>query len=334
MRTVLSLTATAVLLAAAWGSFADESAHLQDKCTPRPTSQPTTEPAEQSAEPNLPSRVLVVTSAASWEYRHLRGLLLREKGLELTVWQQNADAEVSQEQSNGQRLEELPSKLGELCSLAEPADRGFDVIVLMDPAPDKGRFNTTFASLLASHVKLGGGLIYQGGPRNTLAMLKDPNGPYRALGQVLPVAGAYEQPQDAQGAAARRPPLPLKATAQGREHPLLKHLARNEGDPAEFLAELPGFYAWQPFRQVRKGATVLAELDVPPHLTRKGQPVTAVVVGTFGKGRALFLGSGETWRWRQVEEGAVYQRFWRAALGQVACPAKTPDTKQGIPSEK
>jgi hypothetical protein len=90
-----------------------------------------------------------------------------------------------------------------------------------------------------------------------------------------------------------------------------------------------GFFTFYPVAEVKKDATVLATFhdhQAPP----KSRDVPYLVAMPSGKGRTVFLGSGETWRLRELDE-QFHERFWtrlvRYAASAEPAPARKTDRR-------
>jgi hypothetical protein len=71
---------------------------------------------------------------------------------------------------------------------------------------------------------------------------------------------------------------------------------------------LRGFYGYYPVKKAKETATTVARFKDDTS-TDKSQPPYLVVQPNYGKGRVIWLGSGETWRLRQYRE-VWHERFW------------------------
>jgi hypothetical protein len=76
-----------------------------------------------------------------------------------------------------------------------------------------------------------------------------------------------------------------------------------------------GFYGCQPARGIQVGAVVLATVEDARGEGRRPQPF--LVTMRAGKGRVLYVGSGELWRLRQFRE-EYHERLWRRLLAHAA----------------
>jgi hypothetical protein len=70
-------------------------------------------------------------------------------------------------------------------------------------------------------------------------------------------------------------------------------------------------------RSVKPGATVVATFANPKAKTAGDKERPFLVTMRRGKGRVVYLGSGETWRLRQCRE-AYHETFWRRLLAYAA----------------
>jgi uncharacterized membrane protein len=74
-----------------------------------------------------------------------------------------------------------------------------------------------------------------------------------------------------------------------------------------------GFFNYQPAKAVKKGATVLATLADPSAKLADGSEQPFLVTMPLGKGRVVYLTSGELWRLRAYRE-AMHERLWMQIL--------------------
>ncbi|GAF70215.1 unnamed protein product, partial [marine sediment metagenome] len=153
-------------------------------------------------------RILLVSGDAGWEFQYIRNYFLRQPDLyRLSVWQQNADAEINQSASTGMKLTRLPKSLKELIDTGDGRDGasptskptprpvstsqptkttgvagkeekippGYDVVILYDPSPTTGGFDRNFLKLLHEYVTVHrGGLCYIASNKHTFDVLRDP----------------------------------------------------------------------------------------------------------------------------------------------------------------
>ena len=132
------------------------------------------------------TKVLLVAGDSGREFRFLRDFLVRQPdAYGLSVWQQNADKDVTQVASEGMQLRQFPR---DLVTLMGGKDKpGYDVIVLLDPFGSAEGFDEVFAQNLATFVKRGHGLCYVAGNKHSEDMLVR-NKLYKDLQAILPVS--------------------------------------------------------------------------------------------------------------------------------------------------
>jgi hypothetical protein len=103
-----------------------------------------------------------------------------------------------------------------------------------------------------------------------------------------------------------RPPLEVRMRAEEVLVELRRHLERRGG-----------FYDCFPVRQVKPTATVLATFANPDLRLPNGAHCPFIVTMPYGKGKVLYVGSGELWRLRQYRE-AFHERWWSEAAKSLA----------------
>jgi hypothetical protein len=249
-------------------------------------------------------------------------------------------------------LTRFPDRLG------DPANDGpeerfynlaaYDVVIAFDV--DWTRLKREQLALLRKWVETrGGGLILVAGPVHTMQLGRPANA--ARLKDVLalyPVVPADVRLVEGDRDAARPWPLHFPDVKTDRAF-----LALEDGDKGplagweEFFgngkavkdrkdAVERGFYSFYPVRGVKPGATVLATFGDPAARLRDGKGQPYLVTMAAGKGRVVYLGSGEMWRLRQFRE-AFHERFWtqlaRHAAGGAGKKAEQP-TKPAAPAKE
>lgn len=248
------------------------------------------------------TRVLLLAGRGVYEFQILRNLLLRDKTIDVTCWQQSADPKFPQDGNEGVRIEELPT--------AREQFDPYDVIILIDPNP--ASLTANFCQLLQQHVVEGGaGLWWVSGEKYSLDAVR-PDAVTRPLADLLPVEPDIEYiERNFHGfARAFKTAWPLELAADGDDGIAAKISRISEGkDESRILwSRLPGMHYWFQVRRAKPVATVIAE-HTNPELKRAGKGMPMVVVQNVGAGRVLYTGSDETYRWRSIHPEA-YERFW------------------------
>jgi hypothetical protein len=249
-------------------------------------------------------RVLYVEGRPRYEYRFLKDRLLRQdestRDIDVRVWLADASRDFLQESSDpSQRLREVPTDVELLL-------RDFDVIVLGDVDPAEiGRDpldGTRFLESAAEFVRRGGGLLLLAGPRAMpSAYLGSPIEP------LLPVVIGREAPTE--GRAFRALPADLELP-----HPVV----RLESDPARNAALWGGstpLLWFRPVESLKPGAQAWLVHDAASN--RHG-PLVVAAGAYVPDGRVGWIGTDETWRWRDPGGERMPQRFWRAVLRHLA----------------
>ncbi|QDU63206.1 hypothetical protein Pan216_40840 [Planctomycetes bacterium Pan216] len=247
------------------------------------------------------TKVLLLASGPSREYRFLRNLLYRDKTIELTVLLQSAMPGAAQEAD--EMLASFPSDRENLF--------GQDVIIALDP--DWEAMGAGGRRVLEEWVsRQAGGLIVVAGLIHMPSVVRDRE--LADVRQLLPVVLKEVLTSNVLGSAVREP-WPISPTSEGVQSPMIR-LADDPEKDQELWKESPGVYWSYPTISVKAGATVLAE-HANPEL-QSGSLIPAFFVHQFyGAGRVFFIGSGETWRVRSLSQDA-YDHFWIQLVRQTS----------------
>jgi len=278
-------------------------------------------PGEQFADDNVRTfplrvqpeviKVLYVEGRPRWQYRYLKDVLLRAPNVKAQCLLKSAAVDFIQESSEGvPALTRFPPTRKDLFQ--------YDVVILGDVAPDdidKGFLSrpTTDDLLreLREFVELGGGLIMIAGQLHAPRDYRD-----TPVADLLPVElGDAEEEQAAmQDRGQFRPHLP--------DWEIPHRIVALENDPKlnrRLLEDpevgLPGMWWYAPVRRAKPGAEVI--LVHPTNRNRFGDHVL-VAATRVPAGRTLYVGFDESWRWRMPYGDRYTERFWRAAIRDVA----------------
>lgn len=246
-----------------------------------------------------PMRVLYVEGEPRWEYRYLQVALSRDRRVQLETLLLVADPR-GLASGPGYR-HEFPASDDEL--------RTFDLVILGD-VPGGYLDDRALERLRDFVVEDGGGVLFLAGERHLVPYEDSP------AEMLLPVRIDRHRAQTrAAGNAATTAYRPQR-TAWGNRHPILAlfPLAQAGRDPWD---DLPAMWWSAPVAGLRAGATVL--LTHPTLRNREG-PEPLCVFHHVGKGRALFVGFDETWRWRSRHGNRFFYRFWGQAVQYLAMP--------------
>ncbi len=246
---------------------------------------------------NVRIRVLYLDGKPRWEYRYVKERLIRaEDDVVAHCWLADADRLFSQEVTPTYRpLREVPETVEQLAE-------NFDVVILGDVDPaDLGPDPLTgarFAEALEEFVHRGGGLLCLAGPR---AMPEAWRG--TPVESLLPVVLGREPDP---GLQSFRPVLP----DLGNPHPavlLENDLERN----ARVWASLPPLTWFQPVERLRPGARAWL---LHPELGNRHGPYAIAASTYVPEGWVAWLGTDETWRWRDPWGERYLQKLWRGML--------------------
>lgn len=261
------------------------------------------------------TRVLLVASGPSWDYRFVSRLLTRDDTFDLSCWLQSAD--YSAVRDGNTIIDHLPITAEELFE--------YDVVVLMDP--DEEELSDEWCLLIDTMVtEYGGGLLYAAARAHTPTLMRDRS--LKALHDLLPVSldpeadlvlnevGHYQL----SGA-----PLKIPSTAYG--HPVMK-LADDPTSTKLAWQGVGDIYWHYPVLREKPVATVLMRHGHPRMRNSYGAHVLAAVQ-FVGAGRTGFLAVDGSWRWRRygVE---LFDRFWVQLIRYLAEGKLLGGTKRGM----
>jgi len=248
------------------------------------------------------TRVLLLSSCSSFEYRILRNQLIRDKTIEVSCWLQSADEDFPQDGDEGVQIKELPVERTDL----EP----YDVVILLDPNPDK--ISKAWCEMLATHILENGcGLWWVCGERFSVKAL-DESSPLSPLSELLPVEPDVRKAGLIYGMGLGFPrDLPYQLTPEGADGLGAKVTRITESkDEARLLwSRLPGFHVSFPVSRLKPAATSMVQNPNREFTMDDGKPQPVIATQFVGAARVLFSGADETYRWRAIYEDA-YNRFW------------------------
>lgn len=248
-------------------------------------------------------KVLLIAGTASWEYRMVRGLLLREKTIDLSCWLQSRDADISQEGNTV--IDRIPDTAETLFH--------YDVLLLFDPDPiprqSPAAFSAPFIDLTKRFLdEHAGGLLYMAGPKHATAFLSDAR--TRRLNDVLPVQYRNENLTEIELLTRQYSRAwPFRLTTDGFDHSLLR-FSTDRVTNQLIWERIPGIYWSLPIEHAMPTTQVLLEHTDPTLDTVYGaRPL--LVTGRYGSGRTIYMGFDTTWRWRRVGRNSeVFDAFW------------------------
>ncbi|MBN2579682.1 MAG: VWA domain-containing protein [Pirellulales bacterium] len=272
-------------------------------------------PGDQSAADNFRedeieivarrNHVLLFAGGPTRDYQFLRSLLSRDHAIKLDVFLQTAQPGASQE---GNLLSDFPATREEMFD--------YDCLVAFDP--DWQKLSSEQVTLLESWVaEQGGGLIVIPGPIHTGGSIGGwtQNPALRAIRNLYPVEFPRRLSILESPSTAADDPYPLDFTREGQEADFL-WLGDSASAARRAWADLPGVFSFTPVRGPKPGATVYARLSDPRIGAGPDGPV--YFAGQFyGSGSVFYLGSGEMWRLRAVDE-TYFEQFYTKLIRHVS----------------
>lgn len=243
------------------------------------------------------TRVLLLAGGPMRDYQFVRNLLYRDRTIELDVFLQTGMQGISQESAN--LLLKFPASREELFN--------YDVIVAFDPnwqrlVEEQAEAIPQLAEWVFTHA---GGLIFVAGDVYT-RQLAAPSEAVRTqiqpLQQLCPVE-LRSQPGEIEDDYST--PWPLRLTRAGLEAEFLR-LSDSVAGSANLWHDFSGIFRCYPTERPKAGATVYSHFSDP---RVADNPPIFLASQFYGAGRTLYIGSGELWRLRAVDEDA-YDRLW------------------------
>ncbi len=264
------------------------------------------------------TRVLLLASGPSREYRFLRNQLYRDKETIVDVLLQSARPGVSQEAD--EILYEFPEDPDELFQ--------YDAIIAFDPdweaIPEAG------IKLLEEWVsRQAGGLVVVAGPVHTPKWAGKRRGDVRIdlLKGLYPVQFFNWGTSQGLGRFGAEQTSRLEFTRAGLESEFLL-LGESASESEHAWAGFDGVYGYYAVKDVKPGATIYARFSNEAEAVGDEAPV--FMAGQYyGAGRVFFLGSGELWRIRSLDP-AYFETFYTKLIRHVAGARLLRDSKRGV----
>lgn len=235
--------------------------------------------ANNSAETSVvvnqdPIKVLLVDSTPRWESRYLAAMFERDRRVTFTRRYHSIII-----QDRGIQL--LPK--------SQAAWDAYDMVCLGDLdanelPPEQQKYVADFVG------RRGGFLVCLAGPRGMPKAFS-----LGTLAGILPVRVSLSSNRGAE-------PVNVTLTAAGADHPIMQIL-NDPGYNQKLWPLLPPLQWIADSVVAKPGASVLLAADNPAKT-----PIVAVQ--RFGAGRVLWMGTEESWRWRDRLGERVHQTFW------------------------
>ncbi len=260
------------------------------------------------------TRVLLFAGGPTREYTFLRNQLNRDKSMQVDVLLQTAQPGISQDARR--ILADFPSTRTELFE--------YDVIVAFDP--NWRKLKPEQVDLLETWVaEQAGGLIAVAGPVHTESWAHDP-----ALGKIRALYPVEMQRRYAALSDAKygsKDPWPIEFTREGEAAEFL-WLADTASAARQAWSQFRGVHGYFAVRGAKPGATVYGRYSDPRAATNDGKPVY-LADQFYGSGRVFYLGSGEMWRLRSVDD-AFLERFYTKLIRHVSQGRLARGSNRGV----
>jgi hypothetical protein len=265
-------------------------------------------------------RVLLLAGGPMREFIFLRNQLFRDEthATHVTVLLQSARPGIAQEAH--EILYEFPKTADALFE--------YDAIVAFDP--DWNALDELQIELLERFVaEKAGGLIVVAGPVFTPQWSASRDaGKLRTIKKLYPVQ--FYGPAASSSALSRfgsTTAWPIEFTREGREASFL-WLGNDSITSERAWNSFPGIYGYFAVKDPKAGATVYARFADPD--ARFDDQFPIYMAGHFyGSGRVFYLGSGEMWRTREVDE-ALFEEFYTKLIRWVAEGRLLRDSTRGL----
>jgi hypothetical protein len=265
-------------------------------------------------------RILLVAGGPMREFIFLRNQLYRDEShaTHVTVLLQSARPGISQEAS--EIIYEFPQTADELFE--------YDCIVAFDP--DWEALDELQIELLERYVaEKAGGLIVVAGPVFTPQWsTRRDAGKLRTLKKLYPVQ--FYSPAASSAGLSRfgsTTPWPVEFTREGEEASFL-WLGADSVTSRRSWESFSGIYGYYAVKDPKPGATVYARFGNPEAKIDDTFPIY-MAAHFYGSGRVFFLGSGEMWRMRAVDE-ALFEEFYTKLIRWAGEGRLLRDSNRGL----
>lgn len=244
------------------------------------------------------NRVLILAGGPMREYRFVRNQLDRDRTTTIDVLLQTAQPGISQDADR--LLDDFPTTREEMFD--------YDCVLAFDP--DWQSLSPVQIDLLEEWVAgQGGGLIAVAGPvfagRTIGGWIEDPS--MKKVRALYPVEFFRRFSSAEAGLYSAEDAQPLDFTREGYEADYL-WLDDTATAGRQAWAAFAGVYGFCPVRGPKPGATVLAYFS-DPRVGHAGKQPVYFAEQFYGSGRVFFIGSGEMWRLRKVDETYFEQLY-------------------------
>ncbi len=242
------------------------------------------------------NRVLLLAGGPTREYQFLRNQLRRDRDTIVDVLLQTAQGGVSQDAN--QILDRFPATMKEMAE--------YDAVVAFDP--DWKSLGEESIGLLERWVsEEAGGLVLIAGPVYTDMWAQDP-----AMGKVrnlYPVEFNRLLIGAGESKYGGKEPGAIQFSREGQEAEFL-WLDTSAAGSQHVWADFKGVYGYYRVKGKKAGATIYARFADPDSEGTAPDDTKIYMAGQlYGSGRVFYLGSGEMWRLRAMDEHYFEQLY-------------------------
>ena len=267
------------------------------------------------------NQVLLVAGGPTREYRFLRNLLYRDSNTKLHVLLQSSPPGAAQEAN--EVLLNFPETAEELFE--------YDCVVAFDP--DWRKLSDEQIQLLDRWVsEKAGGLIVVSGPVFTPQWTRSRQGANTekidTIKALYPVTFfSRSSASTFLGRTNSDSAWPIKFAEEGERATFLQ-LEDTAEASSEVWNEFEGIYGFQAIKSLKPGAKAYAYFSDPEAAIDQELPV--YMAGQFyGSGRVFYLGSGEMWRLRSLDE-RFFETFYTKLIRHISQGRLMRDSSRGI----
>lgn len=245
-------------------------------------------------------RILLFASGPTRDYQFICSQINRDKSMSVDVYLPWAKPGTSQ--SADKILSSFPTERAEMSQ--------YDVVVAFDPNW-RDLSDKQIEELEHWVSRMGGGLILVAGPINqgdaVTGWVTDMN--MDRIRAMYPVEFLARKSSFDHRYHGGEQAWPLNFSRAGEEAEFLRP-KDNAAEARLFWTEFSGFYGFFAVAGVKPTATLYASSGSPESMGRD-ETGALIVEQFYGAGRVLYLGSGELWRLRRVDEKAFEQLVTR-----------------------
>lgn len=263
-------------------------------------------------------KVLYVENSPRRDYRFLQPVLDRDRRVLARFYLVEGDATLTEgaadKVSGAMFLAKFPENFPDPHP-RDPDRRPYDLLILGD-VPTK-TLGDREAKAIRQFVKEGGGLVVLAGRNHTGELASSP------LAETLPVE--INRVEFSTEEIGRLTPFKPVLSYDGEQSGMLSLADAQEESlklwKDDIWRNVPGFWWHYPVADLRPGATALVV-----HPSQKSgrapdtKPMPIIASHYYGKGEVLFVGTDETWRWRDSTGDRLTSRFWGQVVSRLGLP--------------